>query len=219
MAKVRSRILQASSLHPKIETTIETENNRNTSCRLDVIYVLPPSIFVDPYQLKNLPSLGKVTVFGEHDLELPLEKIKEMRGSIVFLRQPVDAAFPLSLELPFHLRYQQPSHEKTSQPIIIQPPFAGWTCHSEHESPWPPLEDRYTLVPSLPFRATFTQLSHEDSPLTISVPVGKMKDAFLVTTGTFCAVALCTLWIARSIFISIEKRKKTDAKGKRRKSE
>ncbi|KAI8372490.1 PIG-X [Blakeslea trispora] len=219
MAEVRSTIIQASSLHPKIQTTVETESKNNASCYLDVIYVLPPSIFVDPYQLKNLHSLGEVTVFGERDLELPLEKIKEKRGSVVFLRQSADVRFPLLIELPFHLRYQQPSFDKTSQPIIIQPPFAGWTCHNGSEAPWPPLSNRYTLVPTLDSEAIFSELSFDTTPLSLSVPVGKMQDASIVTTATFFTVILCTIWIARSIFLSIEKRKKTDAKGKRRKSE
>jgi hypothetical protein len=221
MVHVHSQLLQASSLHPKIKTTVELKNEdiAAPNCHLDVVYVLPASVFVDPYQLQDLePLLGKATVIGEHDLELPLEKIKETRGSIVFLRQqqPLPS---FQLELPIHLRYQHPLLEKDSQTIVIEPPFAGWTCGSNK----PPLSSEYPLLLDAigqdPIDTAFTKLSYDPKPLQLSVPVGKVEDAPLVTYGTFFAVVFCTLWITRSVFLSIKKRRRSEVKGKRRKSE
>ncbi|GAA5812766.1 hypothetical protein MFLAVUS_006224 [Mucor flavus] len=215
MAQVHSELQAASSLHPKIITTINIENNENSDCHLDVVYVLPASVFVDPYQLQDLEAtLGKATVFGEHDLELPLEKVNEPRGSIVFLRQNQ----PLSsfqLELPFHLRYQQPSLERDHQVITIEAPYAGWTCG---DSKWPPISHSL-ITPYQSIESAFTELTHDTAPLTLSVPIGKVQDAAIVTYGTFGTVVLCTVWIARSVFVSIKKRRRLEAKGKRRKSE
>ncbi|KAI9483162.1 MAG: PIG-X [Benjaminiella poitrasii] len=226
MDNVRSELVQANSLHPKIRTQIDLHNRNKENCHLDVVYVLPPSVFVDPYQLKDLEDeIGRATVFGEHDLELPLEKIKETRGSIVFLRQrAVEVTDRLQLELPLHLRYQQPSKELSHRPITIEAPYAGWTCaQGNHGVLWPPLDDQYSLVPSSigiqHGDVTFEKLAHESTPLILSVPVGKVKDLQLVSWGTFSIVVLCTLWIIRSIFLSIKKRKRSEVKGKRRNSE
>ncbi|KAI8987781.1 PIG-X [Mycotypha africana] len=198
-------------------------------CHLDIVYVLPPSVFVDPYQLRDLVStIGTATVIGEHDLELPLEKIKDERGSIVFLRQHhVKPA--IHLELPLHLRYQQPSNNKESQSITIQAPYAGWTCGGDsNESSYPtPLREKYSLLADLPLTAAtttarFTALTNSVSstpPLELYVPVGRGKDRSLVFIGTFLIVVLCTLWIIRSVVASLRKRKRLDAKGKRRRSE
>ncbi|KAK4512698.1 uncharacterized protein ATC70_003403 [Mucor velutinosus] len=225
MAHVQSELVQASSLHPKIVTFIDLKEtiNNTESCQLDIVYVLPPSVFVDPYQLTDLQeTLGKATVFGEHDLELPLEKIKETRGSIVFLRQS-HVRPSWQIELPLHLRYQQPSIHTEHQPIIIESPYAGWTCgdSSNHPQPWPPLAHQYSLLPShlSSNSASFIKLSNEPATLQLTVPIGKVQDASIVTKGTFAAVVFCTCWIIYSVVLSIKKRRKTEAKGKRRKSE
>ncbi|KAI9251311.1 PIG-X [Helicostylum pulchrum] len=215
MAQVHSELQAASSLHPKIITTINTEDNDKSDCHLDVVYVLPASVFVDPYQLQDLEAtLGKATVFGEHDLELPLEKVNEPRGSIVFLRpnQPLSS---FQLELPFHLRYQQPSLERDHQVITIEAPYAGWTCG---DYKWPPISNSL-ITPYQNMESAFTKLIHDTTPLTLSVPIGKVQDAVIVTYGTFGTVVLCTVWIARSVFVSLKKRRRLEAKGKRRKSE
>lgn len=222
MAHVRSQLLQANSLHPKIATTVQLDDKDTIrpGCHLDVVYVLPASVFVDPYQLQDLEaSLGKATVIGEHDLELPLEKIKETRGSIVILRQQPKNVQSFQLELPFHLRYQHPLLEKDSQTITIEAPFAGWTCGSSE----PPISNQYSLLSDLVGQATsdasFTKLTYVQTPLELSVPIGKVQDAQLVTYGTFGAVVFCTLWIIRSVLLSIKKRRRSEVKGKRRKSE
>ncbi|CAO3640655.1 unnamed protein product [Mucor fragilis] len=222
MAHVQSELVQANSLHPKIATFIDLKETINNTefCQLDLVYVLPPSVFVDPYQLNDLQeTLGKATVFGEHDLELPLERIKETRGSIVFLRQS-NIRPTWQIELPLHLRYQQPSIHTDHQPITIDSPYAGWTCGDSHH-PWPPLSHQYNLVPSLPSSdsASFIKLSSEPALLQLTVPIGKVQDASIVTYSTFGAVVFCTCWIIYSVVLSIKKRRKTEAKGKRRKSE
>lgn len=223
MVHITSELLDASSLHPKILTTVDlssptVEQENKGDCQLDVVYVLPASVFVDPYQLQDLEKvIGKATIFGEHDLELPLEKVKEPRGSIVFLRQPKNISNSFQLTLPIHLRYQQPSLKRDNQSITIEAPYAGWTCGSYD---WPPLS--YPVLLPLTIRAdqdVFTRLSNNPTPLTLSVPIGKVQQASIVTLGTFIAVVFGTIWITRSVFISIKKRRRAEAKGKRRKSE
>ncbi|CAO3697281.1 unnamed protein product [Rhizopus stolonifer] len=211
MVKIISNLALASSLHPKIITTIEHHDSLKTpdNCHLDLVYELPASVFVDPYQLKDLKL--QATVFGEHDSELPLEKVKEPRGSLVFIRPNSD----LIVELPIHTRYQKPRSLFSKQLISLKPPYAGWTCGN---APWPTLN--HALLPSSSTRyPAFVSLLSQQEPLELFVPVGRAEDRTLVTLGTFCVVLLCTAWIARSIFVSVKKRKRTEAKGKRRKSD
>lgn len=216
MVKIRSNLTSANSFHPKIITYIEfdKEDERpSEDCQLDLVYELPASVFVDPYQLQDLESsIGKATVFGEHDLELPLEKVKEPQGSLVFLRQT--SSSPV-VELPIHNRYQRPASDKIYQSVTIQPPYAGWTCG---RAPWPVLD--HPLLPKTEAYPQFIPLhtSQQDS-LTLFVPVGRVQDRQWVTLGTFCVVVWCTVWIASSIMLSVKKRKRTEAKGKRRKSD
>lgn len=211
MNQVYSELEAANSLHPKIKTTIHI--HEKTNCSLDLVYILPASVFVDPYQLKDLTQLiGQSTVFGEHDLELPLEKVKESRGSIVFLRQAQISPL-MQVTLPLHLRYQQPSKDNHQQSITIQAPWAGWTCDS---SPWPSID--HELIPSQP-SSIFKRIPNDPKPLVLSVPVGKIQDTSLVTFGTFISVVLCTLWIIYAVYLSVQKRRRLEAKGKRRKSE
>ncbi|CAO3650481.1 unnamed protein product [Mucor hiemalis] len=218
MVEVQFELQHKHSLHPRILTNVTiVQRPVQENCHLHVVYILPASVFVDPYQLQDLEaSLGKATIFGEHDLELPLEKVKEPRGSAVFLRQNC-STLNFQLELPFHLRYQQPSLEKNSQSIVIQAPYAGWTCG---DYKYPPLSNIYPIItPALQDESAFEKFSFDSTPLTLSVPIGKVQDASLVTYGTFGTVLFCTVWIVRSVFVSISKRRRTEAKGKRRKSE
>jgi hypothetical protein len=213
--EVTSTLEEASSLHPHIVTQVNIQQERpGSTCHLDLVYVLPPSVFVDIYQLKDKQaSIGRATLFGEHDLEVPLERVKEPRGSVLFLRQ---YNTPVEVDLPLHLRYQRPRFNQDKQAITIAPPFAGWTCG---DAPWPPLSKNHSLVPHDPLPSTFHLLTHQPNALELSVPVGKLEASTLITAGTFGVVLSCTVWICLAIYKSIQKNRRSEAKGKRRKSE
>ncbi|ORE02300.1 hypothetical protein BCV72DRAFT_234901 [Rhizopus microsporus var. microsporus] len=215
---IHSHLSFASSLHPKIDTCIELDDIHD-DCFLDIVYELPASVFVDPYQLRDMESrIGKAEVFGEHDLELPLEKVKEPRGSIVLLRQ-TNLTSPIRIQLPIHTRYQKPASHQQYRTVTIKVPYAGWTCGA---SSWPPI-DHELLIPYNRYHTNsrFIPISNIDpkEQLELSVPVGSIQDRQLVTLGTFCIVILCSAWIARSMLVSVKRRKRTEAKGKRRKSD
>ncbi|CAO3663427.1 unnamed protein product [Rhizopus microsporus] len=183
---IHSHLSFASSLHPKIDTRIELDDIHE-DCFLDIVYELPASVFVDPYQLRDMESrIGKAEVFGEHDLELPLEK---------------------------------PASHQQYQTVTIKVPYAGWTCGA---SSLPPI-DHELLIPynRHHLNSRFIPISNIDpnEQLELSVPVGSTQDRQLVTLGTFCIVILCSAWIVRSILVSVKRRKRTEAKGKRRKSD
>ncbi|KAI9490524.1 PIG-X [Zychaea mexicana] len=126
---------KAESLHPHIITTLHSVHDQQQpkECWLDLIYQLPASVFVDPNQL---PS--NVHVFGETDLEAPLEHVQEPRGSTVIIRHTnndTNDNDELRIDLPIHLRYQRPS--STSQiyrSIAIPKPRVGWTCAAKKKN-------------------------------------------------------------------------------------
>ncbi|KAL0082162.1 PIG-X [Phycomyces blakesleeanus] len=209
---VESTPTAASSLHPHLHTSLTIEQPQ-TNCYFDLLYELPPSVFVDPNQLTSL--YRQVAVYGETDLEAPLEHVQEKRGSVVHLRF---SSLPSEVDLPLHLRYQSPSIYSSYRPITIPRPLAGWTCTNSPGFP-PLLTNTLTLLPHNTSYATFDPIPQENSKLTLQVPVGRVGDMSIVEIGTLGCVTLGTLWIMVALWASIIKRRRYEAKGKRRKSE
>ncbi|KAI8142521.1 PIG-X [Fennellomyces sp. T-0311] len=211
---------KADSLHPHIITAFQASNVVAPGCWFDAIYELPASVFVDPNQLPR-----HVHVFGETDLEAPLEHVKEPRGSTVVIRRFPTMTYG-QVDLPLHLRYQRPSSSSSYRSIRIPKPRVGWTCLNEKDTvymsnPMPPLHD--TLIPPQrmdPALFTFeeTQGPRQDY-LELKVPVGHTQDAEIVQLGTTVAVVFSSFWIVWAIWKSLAKRRRYDAKGKRRRSE
>ncbi|ORY91432.1 PIG-X protein [Syncephalastrum racemosum] len=201
------------SFHPHVITTIHTHlqpplNQSRSRCRLEMFYALPPSVFVDPNQIPN------AWVFGETDLEAPLEHVKEKRGSLVILEANH------VVDLPLHLRYQQPDSLETHRHITIEAPQVGWTCRTSPTPAWllqnPLIPARYLADPR---DTTFIPMSRSSGPLRITVPVGRSQDNTIVQVGTVLCVLLSSAWIGWAILKSLTRIRRYDAKGKRRRSE
>ena len=235
------------SFHPHIITRLESiqqVEEKDPNCWFDIIYQLPASVFVDPNQVDS-----NVYVFGETDLEAPLEHVKEPRGSTIIIRKkkqhdPQDEENEQEeniIDLPIHLRYQRPSsNNETHRSIKISKPRAGWTCllpvtdkQIVENGPWarnknrvllPPLQGENTLIPMNkmdPSKTRFQDVlvTGKEDYLILNVPIGRTQDLDMVQMGTMVAVVTCTLWIILATWKSITKRRRYDAKGKRRRSE
>lgn len=217
---IESTLENANSLHPHIITTVIApppfSSLPSNECWLDIVYELPASVFVDPNQLHDLADFRNARVFGETDLEAPLEHVREPRGSLVIVRRKNrDDRRTFKLDLPIHLRYQHPSYNATHRSIRIPPPKAGVTCGFGLPAIQHPLLPRYAAVASFtPFNVTT-----QEYDLELAVPVGRQEDATLVQIGTFVTVLACSAWIIWAILQSIKKTKRREAKGKRRKSQ
>ncbi|KAI9316705.1 PIG-X [Dichotomocladium elegans] len=237
------------SLHPHIVSHLSPSSPPRGDCSLDIIYELPASVFVDPNQLNDLLAAHQHWVFGETDLEAPLEHVQEPRGSVVIVRQL--SGFDVALDLPIHLRYQRPSYTDTHRPIEIAMPRVGWTCPVSDENgaeaaaarsavaetakthPFSPLVDKSLPpledIPLIPLNRidpmlyTFVPLGSSAMKsadvLHLKVPVGDMREAGVVQLGTGLCVLICSLWILWAVWKSIQKARRSEAKGKRRKSE
>ncbi|CDS11343.1 hypothetical protein LRAMOSA03606 [Lichtheimia ramosa] len=225
---LQSRLDKAQSLHPHIVTQLDPLPEPQANCFLDFVYELPASVFVDPNQLNSLPSFQRHWVFGETDLEVPLEHVKETRGSVVIVRQkPTHIEY--EIDLPIHLRYQRPSDNDSFSDIEIPAPRVGWTCSlNNHDNVissmnhiLPPIPE-IALIPTHlmdPNKYEFHPLKDNGAILRLQVPVGNTQDANMVQWGTALCVLACTSWICWSVWKSIQKRRRYEAKGKRRKSE
>lgn len=214
---IESKLENANSFHPHIITVVTAPPS--SECWLDILYDLPASVFVDPNQLKDLTDFRNARVFGETDLEAPLEHVREPRGSLVIVRRKAIDGHTWTLDLPIHLRYQHPSYNagETHREIRISLPKAGITCGSGlPDIQHPLLPCQTTAVSSfVPFNVT----AQEEQYLQLAVPVGRQEDIMLVQCGTFVTVLACTLWIIWAIWESVKKTRRRDAKGKRRKSQ
>lgn len=80
------------------------------------LFVLPPSLFVDKYELEQrcIDNDGPCAqVWGETNLELPLASDRlDMRGSAVLLT--LEGDYLTKFDMPLHARYALPSGGETS---------------------------------------------------------------------------------------------------------
>ncbi|KAG0167671.1 protease B nonderepressible form, partial [Apophysomyces sp. BC1021] len=202
---ISSTLVAKDSLHPVIRSNLSFNTTfPRTQCALDVIYELPPSVFVDPNQLADRKSmLGQATILGETDLEVPLESVKDSRGSIVVLREP--STYPV--DLPIHLRYQKPSNTPYRD-IVIKPPVAGWTCLStptlHQRIPLPPLPEKWLRTTPAMFESFH---STDAADLQLKVPVGNEQEINMIEIGTTICVILCTLWVSVSVWKAVTRRR------------
>ncbi|CAO3695734.1 unnamed protein product [Umbelopsis ramanniana] len=220
-------VAPSSSFHPHLYTNITFNHAPSRlDCIFDIIYIIPREAFVDINQLNDLRITKHVVVLNETDLEAPVKEAAR-GGNVVAIRYEADDYLMLlgqqvSIDLPLHMRYQKPDSLWSHQTVTIPTPKVGWTClidPPQKSSSIPPL-------PSIDFhlerdsRTTFDEIeSTAIGNMTVSVPVGRTDDIYTVQTGTFITVIVGSLWIAYTIYRAVVKRKRTEAKGKRRKSE
>lgn len=218
MTKGATTISHLHSLHPHLITTLAinaaSSPPSELTCALDIIYRLPPSVFVDRYQLND--TLPQFAVEGGEDLEAPLEHV-DPQGTWLAVRLRDGQAM---IDLPVHLRYQAPDALLTHRPIVVPAPKLGWSCQT---AAMPPV-----LQTTLAFHSTtdhhpamtWIPLSgSSDSVLELTVPVGNTKDATIVQWGTLAIIVLGTGWILQAFGHAVRKHRRHLAKGKRRKSE
>ncbi|KAF8924183.1 protease B nonderepressible form [Dissophora ornata] len=156
-----STMSPAQTFHPHSITTIHSNPYiavTTADCDLHVVQVLPPGIFVDPFQLEGLaPEIGESTVFGETDLEKPVGVVSGW-GSLVMVKvQPEDSVktsrwiagnttdatgddskggskrtyYTSTVDIPMHMRYQPPVSKEnpaTHIDVVIPWPIVAWTC-------------------------------------------------------------------------------------------
>ncbi|ORZ22089.1 PIG-X protein, partial [Absidia repens] len=280
------------SFHPHLVTTIHIDGETSLfdsalmtsssasqawQCALDIRYHLPPSVFVDRYQLNDTLLNTPFIVQGSHDLEAPLEHVGSQEETWMIVRgreEEMDASttiqqrsppYPMKdliVDIPLHLRYQAPDDTLTHRTITIPWPQVGWLCqqtdpHSRaptaasppslysslhHFSnkathlnllqdttafvwiPIPPSQQQQMTDAADAAAAPIDVTSQPATPppppphVTLKVPVGKTTDAWIVQWGTILVIVLSSCWILNAIAVAVQKHRRHEAKGKRRKS-
>ncbi|KAF9932226.1 hypothetical protein BGZ65_004559 [Modicella reniformis] len=224
------------TFHPHSITTIQSNPyiaGATADCDLVVLHVLPPGIFVDPFQLQSLESeIGQATVFGETDLEKPVGVVAGW-GSLVMVKvQPEDSVmtsrwitgnltdtaasnkdldktspYSSTVDIPMHMRYQPPSSEEESSTAaakkLFHIPTLPLNILFPDEGDKGAVNFRFVLPDPIPKQ--FPE-NH------VSVPVGRLKDLFLVRAATFVMATAGTLAVSVALVKVVSGR--TSGKGK-----
>lgn len=125
---IESKLVSAKSFHPKLQYYISQKASlADSKCSLFIVQSLPKSLFVDPYQIEQLPLKIVLDVAGDYNLENPVHLIKE---EIMFAVKASDDA----VEIPLHTRYQEPCSAGNHYNYIeIPSPVSVWVCPSGNQ--------------------------------------------------------------------------------------
>ncbi|EJU05584.1 hypothetical protein DACRYDRAFT_104071 [Dacryopinax primogenitus] len=183
-------------------------------CILQALFFLPPSVFADPYELKQQADdhrLGKFMIFGVTDLEGPVSAV-DPRGTVVLLNLDPSKEGGGS-ELPLHMRYPEPVEHNLLDMygqvgFELPCPIVYWACESvdnnEETSPFddltPPFVSPYKSGTSfyfLPVQAP--EGKQPGNPvIEVHVPAGDLSHLPAVEWGTTHVILLAFLYVAYS---------------------
>lgn len=229
-----TRIQPARTFHPQLITTIklpeilEPKNHHHfvSTCSLNVLYTLPPSIFVDPYQLADLTpqslagtESGRILgVWGEADLEKPVDQVRGW-GSLVLVRAANGASLEghngtVSVTLPAHARYQPPRGDGAFEiSVELQTPDVFWMCENSNEraetSTPPPISFLFPPPPPNHHREFFPLKTNPlEGSKTVFVPVGRIQDIAVVGAITPIAAVLACVVVCIGMWMQAKGTKK-----------
>ncbi|ELR13055.1 phosphatidylinositol glycan [Acanthamoeba castellanii str. Neff] len=196
------RSLDKKGFHREIRTDITlSARGRETSelrwCQVALMEMLPESVFVDKYQVDELHRFGgpQVLIFDEFDLEKPSSDHGARQGVVIVQTTTTNPTkvgdrleARLSVVLPIHLRYQDPSLDATHRKFSIPPPLVYVRCGAG-------------TVPTPPSHPSSWTRAVRDSDetrgadasaavLEVWVPVGEKQKQGLVTIVTLLATTL-----------------------------
>ena len=212
---------EPSGLHPKFSLKITPERPPTEHCSLNAYFSIPKDFFIDRYQLEDeklMASLGLwelKALYGETDLEAPVWTQSRWGSSALFELDPnkVDETGRVDVELPLHLRYQEPKYFVQYTSVKMPWPTVFWACQGQSEEP------RYHTNPFERAHLGYDELFPRDtsyhhlSPVngvtysSVKVPVLDMKHAQLVKMGTAGVVAIGFFYIIVKVVRSLMSRK------------
>ncbi|KAJ7485653.1 PIG-X [Mycena latifolia] len=192
-----SSLQHAQSFHPVFKTRVVAPGFEE--CALHLHYVLPPLVFVDPYELDNRAESYSFRYAGPESLELPAAALPDEQAALLISV----VGTPEEVEVPLHVRY--PAADAVA---------AGPFKHTE--LPWP--EAFYVCPPSMPstdsvppmpqdFDASFANASifrlatPPDAARMeiIRTPVGDSAHVAQVELGTAVVVLVSFFYLARAV--------------------
>lgn len=211
---------EPTGLHPKFSLKVAAGKPESEECTLNAYFSIPKEFFIDKYQLADqqlLESLGLKklkAIHGDTDLEAPTWTQGRWGSNALFEIDPkrIDDNGLVDVELPLHLRYQQPSYFSEYSPAELPWPTVFWACPAGAE-----YYKKFLLNPFdrgyLGYDSEFSQKTafHHLSPVNgttisaVQVPVLEMKHAPMIKMGTAAVVAVGFLYIVAKIVGSVMK--------------
>lgn len=117
--------------HPTIITNIQVpEDVSSSTCSLYLHYLLPPILFVDPYELDmRQQEYSVVGLKGKsaRELEKPVHALPDEDGIQVVLK--IDSVVE-KVQLPIHVRYGKPTHNTSYDVQQFDAPTVILACTS-----------------------------------------------------------------------------------------
>jgi hypothetical protein len=101
-------------------------------CTCHLLYILPPRVFVDPYELANYRDFYTIKLSGNSNLELPVAAV-DSKGSVLLLNVllPKTGMQNVTVDVPLHLRYGEPVQPDAWDGSVKVPlPTGFWVCPS-----------------------------------------------------------------------------------------
>ncbi|KAF7316102.1 RBR-type E3 ubiquitin transferase [Mycena indigotica] len=205
-----SALSHSQSFHPIFTTTISQTPSPYQACSLNLLYALPPLIFIDPYELANRAVSYSFQHAGPSNLELPVAAFDpSTSNSSLLLTVGREADSEVVVELPLHVRYGPVALSKNAKGFIdteIPWPKAFYACpaSADHEllssdSPLPIMPPSFTT--SFASQTIHLVPPASDAPAfeVVHTPVGNAADVRTVELGTAVVIIVCFLYLLRAM--------------------
>ncbi|KAJ7623627.1 PIG-X [Roridomyces roridus] len=195
-----SSILQPQSFHPVFETSITADGFDN--CSLNLLYTLPPIVFIDAYELANRADAYTFQYAGppsSSNLELPVAAVAKEDASVLLSTPWATSDSSRVVELPFHVRYGPATDdEQTFVETPLSWPDVFFACPSGSDtSALPPMPASL----SAPFASMSIFPVHPPPDAVpeeiIRTPVGTTADVARVELGTAVVVIASFFFLVR----------------------
>lgn len=172
------------------------------TCTYHLLYSLPPSVFVDKYELANYRSSYSFQLWGTSNLELPVFALEQSNSTLLLTVEPSDE--PIEVNVPLHLRYGSPAldsyvHIKAPEPVgFFSCPLtlnANVTSASMPQLPEEVVQFiTQNSIRPVTFFPVIPATKVED---TLRVPVGRLHDLPLVEYGTVFTIFFLFWYLVR----------------------
>jgi len=195
--------------HPVSTTTLLIPSLEN--CTFHLLYTLPPSVFVDKYELENYRHSYSFHYWGTSNLEYPVFAVELSASTLLLNVKRSDGM--IQIDLPLHLRYgwpAPPSSKTGYVSIKVKKPTCFVSCPPSvnssllHASPSQLQEQVGQLLTKNSTQLVTTIVPQNGD--TLRVPVGNLGDLAYVEYGTvltvlvlFCYLACLTIKVAERL--------------------
>ncbi|XP_062586961.1 phosphatidylinositol-glycan biosynthesis class X protein-like [Saccostrea cucullata] len=194
------RTLKKNGFHRDLFTKLLIPSSlTGPGCECLIEEELPPGMYVDPYELKNLREKGGPQFISP---SIDIEKPKELSTSFSLLIYPdrlskEGSEFVTNVTIPVHVRYHQPLPEDSTARVVIQNPHIYLLCEQKDLKA---IKKTGKQLPcsSLHENCTWTEISYKTDAIGIQfdVPVGSLNQQMTVVSVTVAVTLIGCLFLS-----------------------